>query len=98
MSEQRKGTDKLMVVCTTLSAAFAVVLIVIGLQVVHYKMSEGEFVRKVIDVEPEALLALRDGQAAALADEVRWVDAERGVTGQPIDSAMDAVVAEHGGE
>lgn len=98
MSEQRKGTDKLMVVCTTLSAVFAVVLIVIGLQVVHYKMSEGEFVRKVIDVEPEALLTLREGQAAALADGVRWVDAERGVTGQPIDAAMDAVVAEHGGE
>ena len=98
MSEQRKGTDKLMVVCTTLSAAFAVVLAVIALQVVHYKMSEGEFVRKVLEVEPEALTALESTQTAGLEQGVRWIDADRGVVGMPIDAAMDAVVAEHGGE
>jgi hypothetical protein len=97
MNTQRKGTDKLMVVCTTLSVVFAAVLAVIALQVTYYLASGGEFARKVLAVEPAELQALQAEQAAVLSQGVRWIDAEKGLVGMPIETAMAAVVAEHGG-
>src|SRR5690349_8630355 len=71
------------------------VVIVLGLQVLYYSMTDAELARKDSPVASPALAADLTRQREKLAS-YRVVDPAKGIVAIPIDRAMDLVVRENG--
>ena len=71
------------------------ILIVLGLQVMFYSMTDAEKARKDSPIASPALVAELTRQREKL-DGYRWVDEKKGVVAIPIARAMDLVVREKG--
>lgn len=86
MQSERTGFDLHGLIVTGLSVVLGAILLVILLQIVHYRMSEREIARKVLAVPHVEYAALVDAQRAELN------------AGAGIEAAMAEVVARHGDE
>lgn len=84
MHSQRTGPDLHQVIVTGLAVILGAILLVIGLQIVHYVMSGREHARKVLDVPHAEYAAVLEAQRAELA------------AGLPIEDAMAEVVSRYG--
>lgn len=71
------------------------VVIVLGLQVLYYAMTDAELARKDSPVASPALVAEQTRQRERI-DGYRWIDEKKGVVSIPISRAMDLVVRESG--
>jgi len=84
MHDTRTGPDLHQAIVTGLAVVLGAILLVIGLQIVHYVMSGREHARKVLDTPHAEYAEVVEAQRAELA------------TGLPIEEAMAEVVARHG--
>ena len=75
--------------------ALIVLISVMLLQVLFYRTSDNEAVRKA-GGRSEEVRRLQDEQRARL-ESYHWVDRERGVVAIPIDRAMELLLSEQGG-
>jgi hypothetical protein len=91
-------TDLHNIVTWGLVFALGLVVSILALEIGFQLVQRRQFERKVVEVAPAELLALRASQQAVLQQGVRWVDGNAGLVGMPIEMAMDAVVRRHGGD
>ena len=73
--------------------AIILIVVTVALQGLFEQTSQAEFARKVLSAAPQELRDLEAAQLEIL-NGYRWVDSKSGVTGIPIERAMDLVVAE----
>ncbi len=93
---EREGLALTEIVTASLSFLLITVLVIILLQILFHVVMGGEIDRKNV-VSAEAV-ELEAAQLAKLDEPLRWVDAEAGRVGMPIEDAMAAVVRRHGGD
>lgn len=86
----REGLALPQIVAAGLVFALITVVIILLLEIGFYAMRDAEVARKSVTSEEAAMLEA--AQAAKLQEPVRWVDAEAGRVGMPIEKAMAAVV------
>jgi len=81
---------------TIVVGAVGVILLfvtIMGLEVLYYRTSEAESLRKFGSEEPQELRRLRSEQLEQI-NAYRWVDRENGIVAIPIDRAMELLVEE----
>ena len=67
--------------------------IIVGLQALYNKVETDEVQRKVFDAVADQLTQTRADQLATM-NSYKWIDQKAGITGIPIDVAMEKVVVE----
>jgi hypothetical protein len=72
------------------------VLVILGLETLHYRTQDALVERSFDDVSSSSL-AERAAEQRELLGAYRWVDRERGVVSIPIERAMELVVRESAG-
>jgi hypothetical protein len=88
--------NSLMTVVVGVISCVLLLAILFGLEAIFYGVQQREFEAKVIAREPVELQQVRAEALEAIRD-YRWIDAENGVVGIPIERATELLIEEHRG-
>lgn len=92
-SSTNDGIDSQTLTIIALFGAAVTFVLIIGVQVLFYRMQKADFQHKVIEAGCADLKAAVTEQHAQL-DQYKWVDRDKGRVMIPIERAMDLTVRE----
>ena len=91
------GIDNRSLVIIGLFGVILTYVLMVGVQVLSYRMEKADFMRKVVGPGCQDLKEARAGWHAQL-DHYRWVDPQHQAAVLPIDQSMRQVVADLAGQ